>query len=415
MLDVNDIHRYYDHPRRGNIPGLGRVRIWNKDPFHPTWGDAIFDVYGQFNLRGKPLTRSEVNWTWYNEHSYLFIPGLAAYSALHDVDAVVLFCYMWHHDCDTPQQHEGWIFNGSCNNPGTAFRLHSNPIVFTQNVAAYIAFLRGDVTPSPSAVPLRYTREGLEGMVPTYLAHWWSALLLENLRFADRHVGLVQAVHKDYEADTPTLEPPWPDASSDAYVSVIGQITYDFGTRLFTVETPRFQAAAGQLAGRTVPVGDHSDRASRRGMEVTVHNPTYAAVMRTDLTPAGDRSLLSVAARAANFGMILSPSGEEPLAWGERPVLAEAVAVTVTLQTEMPFVKVYALDERGQRKLEVPVQQASGAVTFTLGVDYGTLWYELATGTKTYLPFVAHRSSCGAACPSSSQGGKPQITRISQD
>lgn len=387
LLDVNDIHRYYDHPRREDVPGLGRVRIWNKDPFHPTWGDAVFDAYGQFNLRGKPLTRSEVNWTWYNEHSYLFIPGLVAYSSLHDVDAVILFCYMWHHDCDNPWHHEGRIIHGSCGNLGTTFILHSNPIVLTQNVAAYVAFLRGDVAPSPSAIPLRYTEEGLERMIPTYLAHWWSSLLLENLRFGDRHVGLVRRVQKDYQADAPTLEPPWPDAPGGAYVSATGEITYDFGSRLFTVETPRFQAAAGKLAGRSVRMGD---------LEATVHHPTHAALMRVALTPGGDRSLLSVAARAANLGMVLSPSGEEPLAWGDRPVIAEVVSATVTWRTDMPSVRVYALDERGQRRAEIPVQKVPGGVTFVLGGKHRTLWYELATRTKTYLPVVCRiqRRNC---------------------
>ena len=96
-------------------------------------------------------------------------------------------------------------------------------------------------------------------MIPTYLARWWSSLLLENLRFGDRHVGPVQRVRTD------------------------------------------------------MPFDQAQDR---------------------------------------------------------------------------PFVLVYALDERGQRRAEIPVQEAPGGVTFTLGGKHRTLWYELVTGTKVYLPFV---------------------------
>jgi len=56
-----------------------------------------------------------------------------------------------------------------------------------------------------------------------------------------------------------------------------------------------------------------------------------------------------------NIGMWANEENTVPQDWGGEPILAEAVAVTITLRTEMPFVRVYALDERGQRKLEVPV------------------------------------------------------------
>jgi hypothetical protein len=69
------------------------------------------------------------------------------------------------------------------------------------------------------------------------------------------------------------------------------------------------------------------------------------------------------------------------------------VSVTVTWRTDLPFVRVYALDERGQRRAEVMVPELPSGVTFVLGGEHRTLWYELVTGTKTYLPFVA----CGTA------------------
>jgi len=75
--------------------------------------------------------------------------------------------------------------------------------------------------------------------------------------------------------------------------------------------------------------------------------------------------------------------------WGMGALLiAEVVSATVTWRTDLPFVRVYALDERGQRRREIPVQEAPGGVTFTLGGKHRTLWYDLVTGTKVYLPFV---------------------------
>ena len=39
-------------------------------------------------------------------------------------------------------------------------------------------------------------------------------------------------------------------------------------------------------------------------------------------------------------------------------------------------VAVWALDERGQRREQVPVTDAGGKASFEIGAKYKTLWYE---------------------------------------
>ena len=58
--------------------------------------------------------------------------------------------------------------------------------------------------------------------------------------------------------------------------------------------------------------------------------------------------------------------------WGRAPVLVEGPAATIELPGGGKF-KAWALDERGQRREELPV--ADGKLT--IGPQFKTLWYEV--------------------------------------
>jgi hypothetical protein len=66
--------------------------------------------------------------------------------------------------------------------------------------------------------------------------------------------------------------------------------------------------------------------------------------------------------------------------WGKPPSLVEGVPATVTLPLPAKRVQAWALDERGQRKSQIPVNaDPSGNAVIHIGPQWQTLWYEVAT------------------------------------
>ncbi len=63
--------------------------------------------------------------------------------------------------------------------------------------------------------------------------------------------------------------------------------------------------------------------------------------------------------------------------WGKGPSTVEGIPATITLSERVKW-KAWALDERGQRKAEVPLKQAGTETQLTLSPDQKTLWWEVA-------------------------------------
>jgi len=379
-VDVHDIHRYFDHPTGYGPAGYNVIR--NLDPFLPVWAWHIFPYLGSTRLAGKPTSLSETNWALNNPHQYLLIPGLVGYASYAGIDNVVLFSYI--HAGSPPQEPWEQIYLVP-----SVFRFHSNPLLLTATALASVAFRRGDVSPAVSVTDIRYSARGVRDRFLDHFRTSYPDLFLESGRFALKEATLTQGFHKRYAQPDPTQElvDGAPNAPDDTYVSDTGELTYSLGRRRFILDTPFTQAVAGHLAGEAIALSD---------LTVEGSWPEYAGVMITSLSEEPLRrtrsALIWAGGRVVNTGMWANEENTVPQDWGGEPILAEAVAVTVTLRTEMPFVKVYALDERGRRKMEVPVQKEPGAVTFILGGKYETLWYELTTGTKIYLPRVCRSS-----------------------
>ena len=86
-----------------------------------------------------------------------------------------------------------------------------------------------------------------------------------------------------------------------------------------------------------------------------------------------------------NTGQVWTDSTKTSVAnnWGQAPVLAEVVPFSLTLPVGTNCVRVWALDETGQRKLELPVTGTSVSTTFTATTNSGTVWYELQVARWT--------------------------------
>jgi hypothetical protein len=90
--------------------------------------------------------------------------------------------------------------------------------------------------------------------------------------------------------------------------------------------------------------------------------------------------LLTAVARVENTGMQWNTDrtsvGKN---WGEGPTLVEGVPATITIHTSARSANVFALDGTGKRKSKVESKLSGRRLTFDIGAEHKTLWYEVET------------------------------------
>ena len=106
----------------------------------------------------------------------------------------------------------------------------------------------------------------------------------------------------------------------------------------------------------------------------------WAAIQLTvidgDSFSSASRILITATGRAANTDMQWTSDAHESVGrnWGRAPSLVEGIAAKITLPVSGKKMKAWALDERGQRRDEIPLTDG----TLEIGPQYRTLWYEVA-------------------------------------
>jgi hypothetical protein len=63
--------------------------------------------------------------------------------------------------------------------------------------------------------------------------------------------------------------------------------------------------------------------------------------------------------------------------WGSSPTLCEGIIAKVSLTTAAKTAKVHMLDGNGARAGEVPASVRDGRLSFEIGPQFKTLWYEI--------------------------------------
>ena len=82
-----------------------------------------------------------------------------------------------------------------------------------------------------------------------------------------------------------------------------------------------------------------------------------------------------------NKGMELEELGGDRVTlgtrWGTEPVLCEGIPAEVVLPVDADRVRLYPLDESGNRRSAVPCTQRDGKAAILLGPKHKTIWYEV--------------------------------------
>lgn len=353
-LDVIDSHAYWQHP---HFPG----REWDMNNWEVKNVSMAGDPKGGTlprlalqRVEGKPYIVSEYNHAAPNTFTSETFPLICAYAALQDWDGIFAFAYSHR----TSAWDQGYF--------QSFFDIDQHPTKMATLPASAALWLRGDVqaakTSAIASVSLSAAMEqGRRGGPRIGAEHfgiqWQEALM--------RRVGVRLAEGENFDARPAPVPGP--------LVSDTKELTWNSEGRVVTINTARSKGVIGSLQAGAFELGDVNITPGK-----TKQN--WATIQVTVLEGAdfktARRLLVTTTGHAENTGMKwkseeMTSVGRD---WGKRPSLVEGIPATIKLPTTGRL-RAWALDERGQRRGEIPMK----AGVLQVGPEHKTLWYEVAS------------------------------------
>jgi hypothetical protein len=338
VMDFVDRHGYWDHPQGGYSPD---DRFDNR-PMVKGRGYNLVTWLSRQQLAGKPLTVSEWNCCWINDYIAEGPLLMAAYGAFQGWDGVLQFDYEGGDWSDTM-----W---GS-------FNAGSKPHVLGTWPAAARLFIERQVRPG---APLVVALDPGEVAGGAELAEAFPELagLQRRLLAAFGEGGASGAAGE------------LAGAEEGALASDTGELSWDIGRGLVTVDSPGFAGRIG-FAQEPVELG---------AVSIDVE-PEFAVVGVTALDglpiARSAHLLITAAARAENTNMVYAAGRKSAYEAGEAPILMQPVRGEIGLRMagSDESVEVYALDSIGGRTGVVEVEREESRVVVPLEAD--SFWYEV--------------------------------------
>lgn len=361
-LDYIDAHSYWQHPV---FPG----RPWDPENWYvrnvPLVNSPGGTLSGLANRRveGLAFTVSEYNHPEPNEYAAEGFPMIAAFAAFQDWDGVFSFTYSHSRDYE-PRKITGF------------FDIKSEATKLVHMPACAAMFLRGDVRPARRALFVGLGREKEQSVLRETLNPW--TLTADRLGIPAT-MSLLHRVGMVLDESKATPEIPQIDPEQKVFVSDTEEIRWDVsqpGAGVFVVNSGKTKLVTGFPAGRVFDLGGVKIQIGQTLLNWATLSLT---VLEGEAFDRPGRVLLAATGKAQNTGWDFRQEGDRVTVgrrWGDEPILCEGVSATITLPTPATSVKVYALDESGQRKASVPVGGTREA-QFQIGPQYRTLWYEI--------------------------------------
>jgi hypothetical protein len=360
-----DSHAYWQHPQFPHRP-------WDADDWtlaNRTMANELGGTLPGLAFRrvlGKPHCVSEYNHAAPNTFSSEGFLLLAAYSALQDFDAIYAFAYG--HGGERETRHFAGFFD-----------IDQHPTKMATLPSAVALFVRGDVQPAHRQVVARLSRDEEIDR----LQHSWAWELVHAGHMGiPRETALVHRIALATEGVPIPEQPPGTDvhAGMRRYISDTGELAWDLSMRgrgVVTVDTTKSKAVIGYAGGRRFDLGGVRIEPSTTRQEGWC---TITLTVRAGRLGDGPTSLLVTATGTAeNTAMRWKNDAHDSVGrhWGQAPSLVEGIHAALTLPVPTERVRVWALDERGQRRDEIPVTAAGTRARLEIGPKWRTLWYEV--------------------------------------
>ena len=362
-LDYIDSHSYWCHP----------------SPVNPDWRirnlsmanslSCIRGLAGQ-RVHNKPYTVSEYNHPFPNQYGAEGQPMLRAYGRLQGWDGV--FEYTYNHRRDFQPQQNIYFFS-----------IISRTDVLAHFPACAAIYLRGDV------------QEAKNSIVGAMNYDTYFNRLTENKSVGasigsvglDSRLSLLHKTAIDLSGAPEAGPGVVPDIPSDqkVFVSDTGELTWNVeqpGAGYFTVNTANTKLFTGFPEGREIALGDVTLSIGRTRLDWATVSLVSRRATGFGETNRSANILLAATGVSGNRGMQIERVNDSEIKlaepWGEAPVCVEGIPAEITLPADAGRIHCYALDPRGDRTQEIPIQRADGGkAKISLKPDYKTVWYEI--------------------------------------
>jgi hypothetical protein len=154
----------------------------------------------------------------------------------------------------------------------------------------------------------------------------------------------------------------------------------------FQVDTPNTKVFTGFVRGRTFEFGGLTLAPGQTRLDWTTFSLVKAKGepgRKDRLTPG--HYLLAATGLMHNTGTVQKRARPDSVSTapgyggvpGGAPILCEGIPATITLQAGEGKVRLFPLDQNGDRTQEVPATGSTGEIRLDIGPQYQTIWYEL--------------------------------------
>jgi hypothetical protein len=364
-LDVVDGHAYWQHPQ---FPGQPWDPVnWyvpNVSLVNTVADDNTLAGLARQRVKGKPFTVTEYQ---HPSPNYFGAEGpllLAAYGALQDWDGLWLFDYGQGNDLVPMGYVRGF------------FDIAQHPTKMVNLLLAANLFRRGDLRPAVQEVTMALTPDHELDLLRN--AYAWSVFSSSQLGVPGK-LAFTSRLSTSVDTNAVGLAVPPAAPPGNVLAADTGELRWDLSQPargLVTVDAPRTKALVGFADNRPVTLGGvtFSVGTTRLGWCTLGLTLVRGEVFTNDCT-----ALLAATGWWENTGQVWTDATKRSVGnqWGQAPVLAEVVPFSVTLPVGTNWVKAWSLDERGQRKAQMPLSGDTTTTTLTVTTNTAALWFEL--------------------------------------
>lgn len=355
-LQVVDMHAYWDHMRL-LVPG----RWAPPQRYHQLsalgQGAAHVRIPMPSRVFGRPYVLTEVNYCYPNRFRSEYAPMFGGYAALQDWDGIYRFA--WSHARETLNNQ---MIGG--------FDIAKDPAAQLADRLVHALFLRGDLSPAPEQLAIRFDGGELETLTPEACTAMQAAAGEFSFLGLRSRIGVLPAGKPFPSAiRTVDLRPRWQKSlrpeeqeflrairNRQAVSSETGELQLNPESNTLRVVTPETEALCG--TGTL-----HGDRLRIAG----AGEPQTVALLSLDGAPLAEsrKLLLLHLVETANTEQTFRTSRRTVLeAYGKAPLLLRRSRVNVTLR--LPAVRrVETLDFSGRRTGSVVTTRRGAETTFS--------------------------------------------------
>jgi hypothetical protein len=361
--DAVDVHAYWKHPIFSDGGWNGNSWSVGNSPMSAAAGDDPLAAFAHLRLKDKPFVMSEWNSGQPSNFGAETLPMIAAYAAWQDWAGVYLFDY-----------HSSGDYNRDAITG--FFSIDSNPAKMVTAPAAALMYRQDAIATARRQITLTVPRQDIWFNVANssgppaatpFLRLWHNA-------GAAADAALQYKISIQFgDVAFPTASRAAMNAPKSTFVSDTGELQWNKSPARFTVNSPTVKVLAGFNNATPLRLDE---------LQVQPVVDQYGVVMLSSIDgqeiAASKRLILTALGDAQNTGTRWNAKRDSVSDWGKGPTYLRGISAQIKMLSNESNLNVWSLDATGVRRARVPATYRNGMLTFTIGPQWQTAWYEIS-------------------------------------